>query len=432
MSETVDLLLHPDWLLSMAADAGAVSGHSLAISGDHIAAVGPRAELAARFDARTQIELPNRLLLPGLINAHTHAAMTLLRGVGEDQPLQPWLFEHIWPAEQRLVGEDFVAFGTRLAIAEMLRSGTTCFADMYFFPEVVAREATRAGIRAQLAFPIIEQANPWCADLDEAFRKGLALHDTYRDDRLIRVAFGPHSAYAVSETALARVLTYAEELDLKIQMHVHENAVEVEDARPLAALDRLGLLNPSLQAVHMTQLTAQEIERVAATGVSVVHCPASNMKLASGACPTRDLLDAGIPVALGTDGAASSNSLDMLQAARLMALLAKHETGAADALRAREALEAATLGGARALGVDDRLGSLEPGKLADAVAIDLTHPAMLPLIDPVSQLVHTEAGGKVTEVWVGGEQVVEQGALLTIDGAALVEGAALWTERLRA
>jgi len=425
MSEAViDTLLHPSWVLPIAANGvptpKALQDHSVAISGNKIVALGPRAELAHRAPTATNVELPWRLLTPGLINAHTHAAMTLLRGWAEDLPLQPWLFDRIFPTESR-----------RLAIAEMLLSGTTCFADMYFYPEAVAREAKRAGIRAQLAFPIFEQPTAWSSGLDDALARGFALHDAYKNDSLVNIAFGPHAVYSITEDALQRIHTYSQELFLPVQIHLHESAAEVSDAenngeRHLNTLNRLGLLNPALQAVHMTQLRDPEIELLAATATSVVHCPASNMKLASGACPVRKLLDAGVTLGLGTDGAASSNSLDMLQAARLMGLLAKHDTADASNVSAFDSLLAATLGGAKALGQGDRLGSIEPGKQADLVAFDLSHPAMLPLLDPVAQLVHTEAGGKVTDVWVAGKQVVAGGALTTIDTTALAHGADHW------
>ena len=444
----IDTVLHPDWVLPIAVDgipnAIAQQKYSIALAGQTIEAIAPRADIEARVTRQaatgqkpvTVVELPNRLLTPGLVNAHTHAAMTLLRGWGEDLALQPWLFERIWPTEQRLLSEEFVEFGTRLAIAEMLLTGTTCFADMYFFPEAVAREAIKSGIRAQVAFPIVEQHNPWCRDLNESFERGFALHDSCRSHDLVSVAFGPHSAYAASEAALTQVATFSEELFLRVQIHLHENPAEVQEAeakgeRWIAMLHRIGLMNPSLQAVHMTQLNQAEIDLTAQTGTSVVHCPASNMKLACGACPTRKLLDAGVTLALGTDGAASSNSLDMLQSARLMGLLAKHETADASNVSAFESLHAATLGGAQALGMGDRLGSIEAGKQADMVAFDTSHPAMLPLLDPVAQLVHTEAGGKVTDVWVAGQKVVTNGALQTIDQAALVAGSAHWQRQVQ-
>lgn len=437
----IDTLLHPDWLLPIAVSGlptpDALENHSVALCADKIVEIGPREYLIERAPHAKMIELPHRLLTPGLVNAHCHAAMTLLRGWAEDLTLQPWLFDRIWPTEQRLVSREFVAFGSRLAMAEMLLSGTTCFSDMYFFPDAVADEATRAGIRTQLAYPIMEHPNAWARDVDQALALGAELQQTHRANPLVSVAFGPHSAYSASETALARINALSKEQDTPIQIHLHENAAEVSAAqeqgeRWLSVLHRLGLMNSRLQAVHMTQLTQPEIELAAQSNTNVIHCPASNMKLASGACPTRDLLDAGVTLGLGTDGAASSNSLDMLQAARLMSLLAKHHTQDASQVTAFECLHAATLGSAQALGLADRIGSIEPGKQADLVAFDLSHPGMLPLLDPVAQLVHTEAGSRVSDVWINGREVVKDSGLKTIDHAALVADAGHWQQRVQA
>ena len=434
--EPCDLLIEPRWLLPVAPENTVLTNTGLVVRDGRIIALGAVAELRRAWSPATAISLPRHALLPGLVNAHGHAAMSLLRGVAEDAPLETWLQQHIWPLEGRLVDADFVRDGTRLAAAEMLRSGTTCFSDMYFFPETVAALARETGMRCQVAFPIIEFANAWSKNATDALHRGMSLHDNYRGDPLVRIAFGPHAPYTVSDTTLEQVLMFAEELDSPVQIHLHETATEVAEALAkegftgIDRLERIGLLGPRLQAVHCTQLTDRDVERFAHYGVHVVHCPYSNLKLASGLCPTPALAQAGVNLALGTDGAASSNALDLFEAARLASLLAKVSSGDAAALPERQALHMATLGGARALGLDDTIGSLEPGKSADLVAVDLSAPRFLPVHHPISQLVHTQAGSAVTHVWVHGRALVADGALCTLDEAELRDRATHWQQRI--
>ena len=267
--------------------------------------------------------------MPGLVNAHGHLAMTLLRGLGEAQALEAWLAETIWPMEARWIDAEFVRDGTRLAVAEMVACGTTTAADMYYFPETAALVCREAGFRLQAAFPLIRQPNPYSTGFDDCLTKGLALRDRFRDDDLVTTCFGPHSPYTVGDEHLRKVATLADEVDAHVHIHLHETQAEVDDARRthggtwIKVLDVLGLFNEKLQAVHMTALTDAEIELVAERGVRVIHCPHSNMKLASGVCPVTKLLDAGVTVGLGTDGAASNNGLDLFAEARLASLLAK-------------------------------------------------------------------------------------------------------------
>jgi len=431
-----DLIIEARWLLPIAPENRALDHGAVAVSGDRILAVGTPAELDTGYAPARRLRLPDHVLMPGLVNAHGHAAMTLLRGVAEDAPLEAWLNDHIWPMERRFVSESFVHDGTWLAMAEMIRSGTTCFSDMYFFPETVAALARQTGMRCQVAFPVIEFANAWSQSADDALHRGLALHDDYRHDDLIRVAFGPHAPYTVSRPHLERILMFSEELDANVQIHLHETAAEVAEARMrfgvswVEMLHETGLLSPRLQAVHGTQLSPAEIELLARYGVHLVHCPHSNLKLASGVCPTTELLAAGVNVALGSDGAASNNSLDLFQEARLATLLAKITTGNAGSLPESRVLEMATLGGARALGLDAITGSLEPGKSADMIAIDLSAPRFLPVYNPMAQLVHTGAGSAVTHVWVRGQPLLEDGRLTTLDEAALRARIGHWREQI--
>ncbi len=432
----VDTLLHAQWIVP-ANDDRVLRNHSLAITHGRIGAILPSAEAREQIQAAEVLELPDHVLIPGLINAHTHAAMTLLRGLADDLPLMTWLNEHIWPAEQRWISEEFVHDGTRLAVLEMLRGGTTCFNDMYFHPDVTARACSSAGMRASIGLILVDFPSGWAQDADEYLHKGLAVHDQFRDDPLIRTAFAPHAPYSVSDAPLRRLATYAEELDIPVHMHVHETRDEIRqslaehEVRPLQRLDSLGLVSPRLLAVHMTQLDDDEVALAAANGVHVVHCPESNLKLASGNCPVASrLIPAGVNCALGTDGAASNNDLDMLGEMRTAAQLAKGESGNAAALPALDALRMATLNGARALGLDEETGSLEVGKAADIVAVDLNRPETQPVYHPVSQLVYACSREQVRHVWIAGRHVLRDRVATTLDSQGILHKARQWGERI--
>lgn len=435
-ADAVDVVLAPHLLLSGAPDSAVASDLSVALAGSAIADIDSHAAIAARYPQATRYELDHHLLMPGLVNAHSHLAMTLLRGLGESQPLAAWLENTIWPLEGRWVDADFVRDGVRLAIAEMVASGTTTAADMYFFPEVTAQICRRAGFRVQAAFPIIEIPNAYSKDASECFTKGLALRDQYRDDDLVTTCFGPHSAYAVQRKSLEYIATLADEVDASTHIHLHETAAEVADGKRQAGttwirlLDAVGLLNENLQAVHMTAVTDDEIRLVAERGVRVIHCPHSNMKLASGVCPVAKFQAAGTVVGIGTDGAASNNGLDMFAEARLGALLAKSSAGDATALPAPATVAMATRDGARALGLDDRIGTVEIGKCADLIAVDLAQPTLQPLHDAYSQLVHCAAGSCVTHTFINGRCVYENGNWHTLDIDEMLHGAERWRRRL--
>ncbi|MBB1073226.1 TRZ/ATZ family hydrolase [Rhodoferax sp. 4810] len=434
----VELLIHADWIIPVDADNRTLVNHSLAINDGRIIAVLPRQDAVAQLNAATVVELPGHVLIPGLINAHTHAAMSLLRGLADDLPLMTWLNQHIWPAEQRWVDPSFVADGTQLAIAEMLRGGVTCFNDMYFFPEITAQVAAEAGMRLVAGMIVVDFPTRYAADADCYLQRGLELHEQYRGHSLVTTAFAPHSPYTVSDTALMRVRDLANKLDVPIHIHLHETSDEITQAlktqgkRPLACLDQMGLLNPHLMAVHMTQLDDHEIVRLAATGAHVIHCPESNLKLASGFCPVMKLQRAGVNVALGTDGAASNNDLNMLGELRTAALLAKGVSGDAAALPAPQALRMATINAAQALGISANTGSLEISKAADVVAIDLRDPHTQPLYHPSSQLVYAASSHQVRQVWINGRQVVRDGAVTTLAMDSLLTRVQAWQEKIAA
>jgi len=432
----IDTLIAARWVIPVEPHGAVLDHHSLAIGGGRILDVLPTAIAATRYRAAETVELPVHALIPGLVNAHTHAAMTLLRGVADDLPLMEWLQDHIWPLEARWVGEAFVRDGTTLAIAEMLRGGTTCFNDMYFFPEVTARRALQAGMRAVVGMIVVDFPTSWASDADEYLEKGLALHDELCSQDLVRTSFAPHAPYSVSDPPLSRVRTLSEELDRPIHMHLHETDAEIEQTRgshgmrPLQRLRQLDFLNPNLVAVHMTHLLPEEITELARTGVNVVHCPESNLKLASGFCPVASLLEAGVNVAIGTDGAASNNDLDMFGEMRTAALLAKAVARQAGALPAAAALRMATLGGAKALGMEQEIGSIAVGKAADLTAVDLSSLETLPLYDPISDLVYAAGRHLVSDVWVAGRRLLKRRELTTLDIEEVAANAVRWRQRL--
>lgn len=434
----VDTLLHASWIAPVEPGPDVLVDHSIAFAGGRIVALLPRAEAERDYRADHVQSLDGHLLVPGFVNAHTHAAMSLFRGLADDLPLDEWLQRHIWPAETRFVSDAFVRDGTRLAMLEMLRGGTTCFADMYFFPDEVARVAIEAGMRAAVGLIVIDIPTVWARSADEYIAKGCDVHDQFRDDPLISTAFAPHAPYTVSDAPLERLRVLADELDIPIHMHVHETEREVADAveasgeRPLERLARLGLLGPRLMAVHMTALDDGDVAAVSREGVRVVHCPESNLKLASGICPAARLAEAGVTLALGTDGAGSNNDLDMIGEMRSAALLGKIAAGSAGAMAAHEVLEMATLGGARALGLDEQIGSLLPGKAADIVAVDLRAPETQPLYAPVSQLVYAAGREQVSHVWVAGRHLLNERRCLTLESPAILARARDWQQRIEA
>lgn len=414
--KSVDCLIEARWIVPIE-PAGVLEQHALVLDQGRIEALLPSANARTAYDPRQRIDLPEHVLMPGLINLHTHAAMSLMRGYADDVALMDWLKRRIWPVEMREVSPGFVYDGTLLACAEMLRGGVTLFNDMYFFPEAAARAAIAAGMRAALGMIVVDFPSPYASDARDYLSKGLALRDALREHPLLSFCFAPHAPYSVADKALTQVATYANELDLPVHIHLHETGEEVDPGRshdgrrPLERLYELGLVGPNLLAVHAVHLTPAEIDLLAAQGCHVAHCPSSNLKLASGFAPVARMLAAGVDVGLGTDGAASNNRLDMFAEMRQAALLGKAVAGDATALPAERVLRMATLDGARALGLDQRIGSLVPGKAADVVAVNFSGPELAPCYDPVSHLVYAAGREHVSHVWVTGELLVEDGVL---------------------
>ena len=431
-----DLLIEAGFVVPVEPRGVVFEDHCVAINDGLIVAVLPIAEGRARFKAAETVARPDAALIPGLVNAHAHNPMTLLRGVADDLPLMQWLQGHIWPLEAQLIGPEFVADGVSLAIAEMLRGGTTCCNENYFFPDAQAATYKRHGFRARIGLPVIDFPSSWARSDDEYFDRATEVHDQWRKDPLIATAFAPHAPYTVSDANFERIRMLSDQLDLPVHCHVHETAHEVAESqqkygqRPLARLDRLGLVNDRLIAVHMTQLLDAEIELCAVRGVSVAHCAESNLKLASGFCPAARLLRAGVNLAIGTDGAASNNDLDMFGEMRTAALLAKAVADDASALDATQALHAATMGGARALGFEHSIGSIEPGKQADLACVDLAQVETQPLHHVISQLVYACGRHQVSDVWIAGRRKLRERVLVDMDTQALLANARQWRERI--
>ena len=435
--ERIDSLIHARWVLPIEPRGAVLDNHAVALRDGRIVAVLPSADADARFTAERTLRRDQHVLMPGLVNAHTHLAMSLLRGLADDLPLERWLSQTIWPAEARWVSHDFVRDGAELALAECIRGGITCINDMYFFPDATARAALDAGMRASLGLVVLDFPTAWAATPDEYLAKGLAVRDAHVNDAKLSFMFAPHAPYSVSDASFERIRVLAAELEMRIHCHLHETAGEVAAAvakdgrRPLARLDALGVLGPDLLAVHMTQLTDAEVALCAERSVSVAHCPESNLKLASGNCPVAVLQAAGVGVALGTDGAASNNHLDMFGEMRSAALLAKSVAGDPTVLPAHSALRMATLDGARALGLGDAIGSLTPGKWADLIAVDLGGIEQQPVYDVASTLVYATGRERVTDSWVAGQPLLRDRALLTLDEAALIARAGEWRARIQ-
>jgi 5-methylthioadenosine/S-adenosylhomocysteine deaminase len=418
--------------------AGALADHAVVVQDGRILDVLPADAAQARYAATKTLPLPGHALIPGLVNLHGHAAMSLLRGFADDLPLMDWLNGHIWPAEKKHVSEAFVRDGTLLAAAEMLSGGITTCNDMYFFPQAAGEAFLQAGMRATLGMIVLEFPSAYATDADDYLARGLALRDELKGEPLLAFAFAPHAPYTIADATFGRINTLAEQLGVPIHTHIHETDDEIRDSltqygvRPLERLARLGLLGPNFIGVHAVHVNDAEIELLAQHGCHVAHCPSSNLKLASGIAPMAQFAAAGVNFGFGTDGAASNNRLDLFAEMRLAALLAKGASGNAAALPAAAALKAATLGAARALNLDDRIGSIVPGKRADLVAVDLHALSSQPVFDPVSHLVYVAGREHVTHVWVDGTLKLNDRRLVDLEPDDLTARAAYWRAKLTA
>jgi len=432
-------IIKPRWILTVNEQFDLLTDSALVIEDDIIKSIHPVNELhtVEGLDEAKTVILDNHILMPGLINTHTHAAMSLLRGIADDLPLMDWLNNHIWPAESKWIDRQFIQDGVKLCVAEMIRSGTTCLNDMYFFPDIMAKTCQQMGMRATTGLIVLDFPTVWAQSADEYLSKAMAVIDEVKEYPLISTAFAPHAPYTVSDKPLEKIAMYSSELDIQVHMHIHETQFEVDESvknygkRPLERLDQLNLLNPNLMAVHMTSLNELEIERIAETGVHIVHCPESNLKLASGFCPVDTLQHLNINICLGTDGAASNNDLDMFGEMRTAALLSKGVSGDASSCNAEQSLRMATINGAKALGLSDKIGSLEVGKKADVIAIDFSQLNSQPVYDPIAQLVYATNSMQVSHVWINGEQKLMDYQLTDIDAVEIISTAQQWQVKIQ-
>lgn len=438
----IDLLIEPEWIIQVVPDCYPRAGMAVAIHQDRILEVLTQAEATAKYSAKQIFKLDGQVLIPGLINLHTHAAMSLMRGLADDRALMTWLSEHIWPAEQAVLSEEFVHDGTLLASAEMLMGGTTCFNDMYFYPQSAAHAVSQAGIRAQLGLVVLEFPTQYASDADDYIQRGLAARDSWRDSGLISSCLAPHAPYTIEDQTFTKVMTYAEQLNLNVHTHLHEThdelagSVQKYHVHPIQRLKSLGVLGPNLIAAHCVHMQQAEIETLAAYGVHVAHCPHSNLKLASGIAPVASMVNAGINVGLGTDGCASNNRLDMFGEMRLASLLAKGVTGNATVLNAAQSLQMATINAAKALSMEHMIGSIEVGKQADLVAVKLNEIESSPCFDPLSHLVYVTGREHVSHVWVAGalryQKLAQQtGVYAGIEPIELKEITSKWHSRMK-
>ena len=433
---SADIIISARWVIPVLPRDAVMEYHAVVIAQGAILDVLPSNAALERYPTMQVIDLPHHTLIPGLINLHTHAAMTLMRGLADDLPLMIWLRDHIWPVESRIVSADFVRDGTLLACAEMLRGGITCFNDMYFFPEAAANAALQAGMRAAIGMIAIELPSAYASDAADYLTQGIAVRDALRDENLLTFCLAPHAPYTVSDATFEQIAVYAAELDVPVHTHLHETQDEIRDSiaahgvRPLQRLKNLGLLGPNLIAVHAVHLTPEDIALLAEHGCHVAHCPTSNLKLASGLAPIHALAQAGVNIGLGTDSAASNNRLDMLAELRLAALLGKLGANDAAALPARQALEMATINAARALSLDSKIGSLEKGKRADITAIKLGALELAPCYHPLSHIAYAAGREHVSHVWVDGELRVCEGRLTSLDTADITARAEFWRNKI--
>lgn len=435
--KNASIIISASWIFTSNSEGQLLSDYSIVIENDKIIDLVPQDKVFDEYEANDTYQLTDHILIPGLINTHTHAAMSLFKGFADDLPLQDWLNDYIWPAEKEFINSSFVKDGSILALSEMIKSGVTTFNDMYFFPDATAEAVKELGVRSNIGLVVLDFPTNYATDPEDYLLKGFEFRDKWRNEELITTSIAPHAPYSVSDEAFTLINTYSEELSINIHTHLHETQWEIEDSiekygiTPVQRLNNLGIIGPSLMAVHCVHLNDQDMATLAKNKVSIVHNPSSNMKLGSGIADIAKMLKQNLNISLGTDSSASNNRLDIMEEMRLAALLIKGSTKSPESFSANEAIKMATINGAKALGLESIIGSIEKNKKADLVAIDLNSIENQPIYNPLTTLVYSSSRSDVSYVWIDGEIKLKDKKLVKIDEERIIQLAKKWQRKLK-
>jgi 5-methylthioadenosine/S-adenosylhomocysteine deaminase len=435
--KNASIIISASWIFTSNSEGQLLSDYSIVIENDKIIDLVPQDKVFDEYEANDTYQLTDHILIPGLINTHTHAAMSLFKGFADDLPLQDWLNDYIWPAEKEFINSSFVKDGSILALSEMIKSGVTTFNDMYFFPDATAEAVKELGVRSNIGLVVLDFPTNYATDPEDYLLKGFEFRDKWRNEELITTSIAPHAPYSVSDEAFTLINTYSEELSINIHTHLHETQWEIEDSiekygiTPVQRLNNLGIIGPSLMAVHCVHLNDQDMATLAKNKVSIVHNPSSNMKLGSGISDIAKMLKQNLNISLGTDSSASNNRIDIMEEMRLAALLIKGSTKSPESFSANEAIKMATINGAKALGLESIIGSIEKNKKADLVAIDLNSIENQPIYNPLTTLVYSSSRSDVSYVWIDGEIKLKDKKLVKIDEERIIQLAKKWQRKLK-
>ncbi|MDC0127282.1 TRZ/ATZ family hydrolase [Methylophilaceae bacterium] len=435
--KNVSAIISASWIFTSGPEDQLLSDYAVVIENDKIIDLVSQKKVFDEYEANNNYQLNNHILIPGLINAHTHSAMSLFKGFADDLPLQDWLNNHIWPAEKEFVNSSFVKDGSILALSEMIKSGVTTFNDMYFFPDATAEAAKELEVRGNIGLVVLDFPTNYATDPEDYLVKGFEFRDKWRNEELITTSIAPHAPYSVSDEAFSLINTYSEELGINIHTHLHETQWEIEDSidkygiTPIQRLNNLGIIGPSLVAAHCVHLNDQDMAILAKNKVNIVHNPSSNMKLGSGIADVAKMLKQNLNVSLGTDSSASNNRLDIMEEMRLAALISKGSSMLPESIPAKEAIKMATINGAKALGLDSEIGSIEKNKKADLVAIDLSTIENQPLYDPLTTFVYSSSRSDVSYVWINGKIKLMDKKLINMDEERIIQLAKKWQRKLK-
>jgi len=435
--KNASIIISASWIFTANSEDQLLYDYSVVIKDNKIIDLVHQSKVFSEYEADEIYQLTDHILIPGLINTHTHASMSLFKGFADDLSLQDWLNNYIWPAEKKFVNSSFVRDGSILALSEMIKAGVTTFNDMYFYPDATAEASIELGVRSNIGLVVLDFPTNYASDPEDYLSKGFEFRDRWRNEDLITTSIAPHAPYSVSDEAFALINTYSEELGINIHIHLHETQQEIEDSlkmygmTPVQRLNNLGIINPSLIAAHCVYLNEQDIAILAKNKVSIVHNPSSNMKLGSGIADVAKMLKQNLNVSLGTDSSASNNRLDIMEEMRLASLLLKGTTKSPELLPATQAIKMATINGAKALGLESMIGSIEKNKIADLVAIDLNSIENQPIYNPLSTLVYSSTKSDVSYVWIDGKVKLKEKKLVNVDEEKIMQMAKIWQIKIK-